>query len=178
MTLCQICFWLALDRPTSSDPLYQRSTKTHLPKAPAGNVYRELARCVFQWVGGCVSRVWVMSVVVTISVSVRASLSLSSGIRDVIGFWEEKKNAAKAPHPQTKRKFRECRKTRHFSSRLPEKRNDTKRLLCLVITLLSALLRIMYVVLPAAQASKSDRSAIYVFTREYSNYFCKYLCFV
>lgn len=175
MTLCQICFWLALDRPTSSDPLYQRSTKTHLPKAPAGNVYRELARCVFQWVGGCVSRVWVMSVVVTISVSVRASLSLSSGIRDVIGFWEEKKTLQRRRIRKQNANFENVGK---LSSRLPEKRNDTKRLLCLVITLLSALLRIMYVVLPAAQVSKSDRSAIYVFTREYSNYFCKYLCFV
>lgn len=91
MTLCQICFWLAPHWTRSRmlcyhGPIFQR---------PRGRrAQREFTRAACQWVSERLSlcvcgwpRVWVMSVVVTISVSVRANVSLSSEIRDVIGFW-------------------------------------------------------------------------------------------
>lgn len=134
MTLCQICFWLARRRPhwTHSDPLLPR---THLPKPPQATCTESLLVlyvsgwesvyvCVCGW-----PRVWGMSVVVTISVSVRANVSFSSEIRDVIGFWASLwKKTPKAPHPQTKHKFGERRKTRQGCQCCPPtQRTETRR---------------------------------------------------
>lgn len=125
MTLCQICFWLARWTRTRilcyHGPIFQRPRR----RRAQGERESLLVQYVSGWVCGW-PRVWGMSVVVTISVSVRANVSLSSEIRDVIGFWaslrkKTSKGAASANKTQIWR-------TSELLSRLPMlPTNATKR---------------------------------------------------
>lgn len=174
MTLCQICFWLA-PRWTRSrmlcyhGPIFQR---------PRGRrAQREFTRAACQWVSERLSlcvcgwpRVWGMSVVVTISVSVRANVSLSSEIRDVIGFWaslrkKNSKGAASANKTQIWRTTENLSGLPMLPTNADEQVTYTAPatatapfVLRLVITLFCTLLRIMRVVRPQRQVGIQIRS--------------------